>query len=86
MVRMDTTIRNLDEAAYRAIKARAALAGVTIGEMVNEAIRAYVARPAAFPKNRSLSDLRPEPFPPGNEHLSDEIDAIVYGAGKDLEG
>ena len=42
---MDTTIRNLDEGAYRSLKARAALAGKTVGEMVNEAIRAYLARP-----------------------------------------
>ena len=27
----------------------------------------------------SLSRLRPEPFPPGNENLSMEIDEIVYG-------
>ena len=42
---MDTTIRNLDEAAYRELKARAALEGKTIGEAVNEAIRAYLAHP-----------------------------------------
>jgi len=33
---MDKTIRNLDEQAYRALKARAALTGRTIGEPVNE--------------------------------------------------
>ena len=37
---MDTTIRNLDEALYRRLKARAALEGLTIGELVNAAIRA----------------------------------------------
>ena len=36
---MDITIRNLDEEAYRRIKARAALEGVTLGEAVSEAIR-----------------------------------------------
>lgn len=77
---MDTTIRNLDEAIYRALKARAALAGKTVGEMVNEAIRAYLARPDALPKTGSLRDLKPEPYPEGNERLSHEIDAIVYGA------
>lgn len=30
-------------------------------------------------KTRSLSDLRPEPYPEGNEDLSHEIDAVVYG-------
>jgi plasmid stability protein len=75
---MDTTIRNLDEAAYRALKARAALAGKTIGETLNEAIRAYLGRPAPA-KAASLGDLRPEVYPAGSERLSEEIDAIVYG-------
>lgn len=77
---MDTTIRNLDEAAYREIKARAALAGKTIGEMVSEAIRAYVARPLARGKRGSLAELTPEAYPEGNERLSQEIDAVVYGS------
>ena len=77
---MDTTIRNLDEAAYRELKARAALEGKTIGEAVNEAIRAYLAMPGRHGKKRSLRGWRPEPYPPGNERLSEEIDAIVYGA------
>ena len=36
---MDTTIRNLDPIAYRELKAKAALVGKTIGELVNEATR-----------------------------------------------
>ena len=78
--RMDTTIRNLDEAAYRELKARAALEGKTIGEAINEAIRAYVATPGLRGKKRSLREWKPEPYPPGNERLSEEIDEIVYGA------
>jgi plasmid stability protein len=77
---MDTTIRNLDERLYRELKARAARAGKTMGEVVNEAMGAYLGRPLNLPKRRSLADLRPEDFPPGNERLSDEIDSIVYGA------
>lgn len=76
---MDTTIRNLDEAVYRQLKARAALAGKTVGEMVNEAIRAYLARPDLLPKQGSLHDLIPENYPKGSERLSEQIDAIVYG-------
>jgi plasmid stability protein len=38
---MDTTIRNLDKDIYRALKARAALSGKTIGDVLNEAIRSY---------------------------------------------
>jgi len=77
---VDTTIRNLDPVAYRALKARAALTGKTVGEAVNEAIRAYLARPDTLPKTGSLRDLAAEAYPEGSERLSEEIDAIVYGA------
>ena len=42
---MDTTIRNLDDSAYRALKARAALEQRSIGELVSDAIRQYLVRP-----------------------------------------
>ncbi len=76
---MDTIIRNLDERAYRRLKARAALLGKTVGETVTDAIRIYLSRPETLPKSGSLRDLAPEPYPEGNERLSSEIDAIVYG-------
>lgn len=76
---MDTTIRNLDERAYRALKARAALSGRTIGEAVNEAIQLYLARPTGFPRTGSLADLEPRDYPEGNERLSEQVDAVVYG-------
>ncbi len=77
---MDTTIRNIDERVYRALKARAALAGKTIGEIVNEAIHAYLMRPDLSARRGSLRDLQPESYPKGNERLSEEIDTVVYGA------
>jgi plasmid stability protein len=77
--RMDTTIRNLDERAYRELKARAALSGRTLGELVNEAIRSYLARPDPARRRGSLRHLTPEMYPKGTERLSDEIDSIVYG-------
>lgn len=76
---MDTTIRNIDERAYRRLKARAALEGRTIGDVLNEAIRAFLAHPDPYRRRGSLSDLRSEPYPEGNEGLSREIDAVVYG-------
>ena len=78
---MDSTIRNLDADLYRKIRARAALTGMTVGEAVSEAMRAYLARPETS-KDGSLRDLAPEPFPDGNERLSEEIDAVVYGADR----
>jgi plasmid stability protein len=76
---MDTTIRNLDERAYRALKARAALTGRTIGETVNDAIETYLARPGDHFRTGTLADLRPRPFPEENERLSEEVDQVVYG-------
>jgi plasmid stability protein len=76
---VDTTIRNLDEAAYRQLKARAALTGRTIGDLLNEAIRSYLARPEPPAGRRSLADLAPVDYGEGQERLSEEIDAIVYG-------
>jgi plasmid stability protein len=75
---MDTTIRNLDKATYRALKAKAALTGKTIGELVNEAIQSYLARPDAHTKRGSLKDLQPEDYPEGNERLSEQVNEIVY--------
>ena len=76
---MDTTVRNLDGQAYRALRARAVLEGRTVGELISEAIRAYLGRGAVKRGTASLRALRPEPYPEGNEQLSAEIDAIVYG-------
>ena len=76
---MDTTVRNLDESAYRALRARAVMEGRTVGALITEAIRGYLARPAV-PGASSLRLLRPEPYPPGSEQLSMQIDDIVYGS------
>lgn len=76
---MDTTVRNLDANAYRELRARAVLEGRTVGDMINEAIRAYLARGSVKRGRGTLRALQPEPFPDGNDNLSLEIDAIVYG-------
>jgi plasmid stability protein len=76
---MDTTVRNLDPQAYRALRARAAIEGRTVGDLINEAIRAYLARAREMRGSGTLRSLRPEPFPEGNEVLSFEVDTIVYG-------
>jgi len=50
----------------------------TVGALVTEAIRAYLARPAIRHNVSTLRLLHPQPFPPGNAGLSLEIDDIVY--------
>jgi plasmid stability protein len=76
---MDTTIRNLNEELYRALRARAVLEKRTTSDLLNEAIRGYLARVPMPRRSSSLRELKPEPYPPGNEGLSLEIDAVVYG-------
>ncbi len=75
---MTTTIGNLDEQAYKALLRRALVEQREVGELLNEAMRAYLARPDKAQRRSTLRDLRPEPFPDGNERLSEEIDSIVY--------
>lgn len=76
---MDTTVRNIDERAYRELKARAALEGRPIGEALSDAIRVYLRSAPALQRDGSLADLVPELYARGTERLSEEIDAIVYG-------
>lgn len=76
---MDTTIRNLDEETYRRLKSRAAATGRTVGELMNEALRAYLERPGRWERRSSLRDLKPQTYPAGNENLSERIDQLVYG-------
>lgn len=79
---MDTTVRNLDEQAYRALRARAVLEGRTVGELMSEAMRGYLARTPVKRRGVSLRALRPDRYPEGNERLSGEVDAIVYGPSR----
>lgn len=67
----------LDDQAYRTLRARAALEGRTVGDLINEAIRAYLRRLVPGQQTATLRDLKPERFPKGNQKLSREIDCAV---------
>jgi plasmid stability protein len=79
---VDATIRNLDEEAYRLLKARAAVEGKTVGEALSEAIRVYLAQ-SRRGKSRSFRDVKVRDFGPGSERLSGEIDRVLYGWPRD---
>jgi hypothetical protein len=68
------------KAATSARYCEAVVEGRTVGELINEAIRGYLMRRTTKHGGVTLRALRPEPYPEGNEGLSQEIDAIVYGA------
>jgi plasmid stability protein len=80
---MDATIHNLDEHAYNALRRRALLQGRTVEDLLNEAMRAYLSRVAVQQGSSTLRLLEPEMFPEGNQRLSQEIDSIVYGGGRE---
>lgn len=82
MMTMNTTIRGLDPLAYKELKARAALEDRPIGELVNDAIRSYLNRPAPAEKTGSLRDIKPWNFGPGTERLSEQIDDVLYGGNE----
>ena len=73
-----TTIATEDQALNALCDARLKERRHPVGALITEAIRVYLARPTV-PGASSLRLLRPEPYPPGSEHLSMEIDQIVYG-------
>ncbi len=75
---MDKTIRNLDENAYRAIRAKAVLKGVNVGELVSKAIEFFLAQPEFDKKNNSFQDLPTFDFGNKNQNLSEEIDDVLY--------
>jgi hypothetical protein len=74
-----TAHNGYDDPQSRRLKAQAALSGRTIGELVNEALSSYLARPRPQLQPGSLADLTPEAYPDGTERLSEEIDRVVYG-------
>ena len=81
-LQMGKTMQDLDDKAYQSLRARAALEGRTVGEVLNEAIYGYLARFMPSSKKKSLRALQPESYAEGNERLSCEIDSVVYGVGR----
>src|ERR1035438_10052214 len=58
-----------------AISTRVVMQGRNIGDLLSEAMLAYLARVSVSRGRSTLRALAPEPFPDGNEGLSREIDA-----------
>lgn len=80
---MDTTIRNIDEEAYRRLRTYAAHEGKSIGEALSELVLRHVELPQRRRPKVSFWDLRPTGWGPGTEHTSEEVDKIVYGEAQE---
>jgi antitoxin FitA-like protein len=80
---MDRLIRNIDRDVYRRFKAQAAAEGRSIGEVINDAMRAYLPSPPPSGtrkrRRKSIADLPVWDFGPGSERWSEEIDEFLYG-------
>ena len=76
---MNAIVQNVDDQAFGALRARAAQEGRTVGELLSDAIKAYLITVQQAGRKGSLRALTPEPYPEGNDHLSSEADAVVYG-------
>lgn len=75
---MEVLIRNLDDSTFRAIRARAALEGRSVGELATEALRAYLARTAATENMSRLLDEPEEGACAKPERTGPPVDEVVY--------
>ena len=74
---MDVNIRNMNENAYRKLKARAVLEGISIGVALTQAIEFWLKEKDVRKRRVSLMDMKPESFGKKNGRLSEEIDKIL---------
>jgi len=76
---MKTTIRGIDKDVFRRAKVLAGIKGFTIGQVISDALKDWLAETDRSAK-RSILDLKPKHFGREAEHLSEEIDMTSYGA------
>lgn len=73
---MDTLIRNIDAPTYRATRARAALEGRSVGEVVTTALRDYLAHNTGAENPNPLLD---QPIAPAHDnHTGTHVDEVVF--------
>lgn len=73
---METLIRNIDASTYRAARARAALEGRSVGDVVTTALRDYLARNPVEENPSALLDQPDESQ--DDERSGAHIDEVVF--------
>ncbi len=73
---MMTSFRDVDRKALQQFKVEARRRNKTLGEALSEAMALYASKPSG---KLDMSKIPIFEFPAGNEHLSEEIDEILYG-------
>ena len=67
----------MDEDVFRHFKAESVRSGLSVGPALTLAMQSWLERQHKKPK-MSLLHFRPQHFGKGTEHMSEEIDKILY--------
>ncbi len=76
---MNITIRNIDEAVYRQVKAAAATEGIPVGIYLSKVLKTWFGKAPSKKSNAVHSVLDIKPIKTGPVHASERVDEIVYG-------
>jgi hypothetical protein len=71
------TVRDVDEHVFREFKAEAVKQGMTLGTALTLAMEKF--RSTLSGKRTKLTSLKPSAWGKGTEHVSEEVDEILYG-------
>lgn len=71
------TVREVDSDTFREFKAEAVARGLTLGAALTLAMMKFKSELKR--KRPKFTELQPVSFGPGSEHLSEQIDEILYG-------
>ena len=77
---MNISIRDVNPTVFREFKAEAVKEGMKVGSALTQAIQTWIkSKEQKKKKKLSFFDLKPRHLGPGTEHLSEEVDEILYG-------
>ena len=71
------TVRDVDSATFREFKAEAVKNGLKLGTALTFAMEKF--RTELTKKRRKFTDLKPIDWGKGTEHVSEQVDQILYG-------
>ncbi len=71
------TVKEVNEEIFRELKAAAVRNKMTVGATLSLAIETWLSQ--LKKKKGNLSELKSINWGPGTEHLSEQIDEIIYG-------
>ena len=76
-MKTQVTIRDVDSEVFKMFKAEAIKKGLTLGSALTIAMLKF--RKELTGKKLKFSDLKPVDMGKGTEHVSEEVDSILYG-------